>query len=354
MQRLRDFQLRLRRAATLTSSPWVCAMALVAGVLVARPIVAVVPTNFSDLGTAKGLGITSESILGGHSITADLVAFVLAVSATLATSLFIWIIWGMRAGRADRALPEVIPWSTPRASAIEVAVVTLLVFMLFGRFWNGHAATFSAFTTLVEEGEMLAWVDSVLRGRALFRDAFCLYGPLSVWAVAALFWLFKPSLGLWRHWIFALNVPALIAVYFLLRGISRTKVTAAAGTIVVALVCASAVPAMSWSLCRVGLGLAALAALTRGLDRASLGWPIATGALLATTLLYSPEIGVASIIAVAIVLLLKASLRATLWTGFGMILVLAPAGIYLATIGALKETIDDLFLFSRFNFCARY
>ena len=349
MQRLHDFQLQLSRATTLRSSPWVCAFALIAGALVARIIVAVAPTNFNDLATAKGLGITSESILGGHSITADMVGFVLAISAALATSLFIWIIWAMRTARADQPLPDVISWSTPRTSTIEMVAVTLLAFVLFARFWNGHAATFSAFTTLVEEGEMLAWVDSVLRGRALFRDAFCLYGPLSVWAVATLFWLFKPSLGLWRHWIFALNAPALIAVYFLSRGISRTRIAAAACTIVVALVCASAVPAMSWSLCRVGLGLAALAALTRGLDRTSLGWSIATGALLATTLLYSPEIGAASIIAVAIVLLFKASLRATLWTGFGMILVLAPAAIYLATIGALKETIDGLFLFSRFR-----
>src|SRR5260370_17163467 len=103
---------------------------------------------------------------------------------------------------------------------------------------------------------MLAWVDSCLGGRALFRDAFCIYGPFSVWAVAALFWLFKPSLGLWRHWIFALNAPALIAIYFLLRGISRTKVAAAAGTIVVALVCASGVPAMSSSLFPLRLAFA--------------------------------------------------------------------------------------------------
>ena len=135
----------------------------------------------------------------------------------------------------------------------------MIAFALFARIWNGRAATVSLWSALSEEGEMLAWVDTVLRGGALSRDTFCLYGPLSVWLVAVLFSLFHASIGLWRCWIFALNAVSIVAVYFLLRGFTRTRVAASRGTLAVAVLCVGAVPAMSWSLSRVAFGLAAIA-----------------------------------------------------------------------------------------------
>src|SRR2546430_12895662 len=126
------------------------------------------------------------------------------------TRVAIGIIGGARAGRdASRETP-VVSWTVPRTPRLEFAIVTLIAFAGFGHLWNGRAATFSVWSTLSEEGEMLAWVDTVLRGGALWRDTFCLYGPLSVWSVAALFSVFHPSLGLWRLWIFARNPPPLV------------------------------------------------------------------------------------------------------------------------------------------------
>jgi hypothetical protein len=349
MELARDFQERLRRAATLEASLWVSALALAAGAVVARAIVFLAPARGGDVAAARELGIVSVSILAGHSKSAESLAYALALVGALTTSLAIWMTWALRAGRNGAPAAAPIPWKTPRATWLELAVATLIAFGLFARFWNGHAATFSSWSVLGEEGEMLAWVDTILRGGALSRDVFCLYGPLSTWLVAALFSLFEPSLGLWRHWIFALNAPALLAIYLLLRGTTRTRIAAAAGAIAIFLLCAPAIPAMSWSLARVGLGLAALAALNRALNRGLTSWHIVTGALLGIALLYSQEVGIACAIAAAVAIILRPTGRisGTQWTALGAALVLVPAAVYLAATNALGATIENLFLFPR-------
>jgi hypothetical protein len=348
MELARDFQVRLRRACTLPTSLWIAALGLAAGAGIARIIVLLAPANGRDVAAARALGIVSVSILNGHSKSAESLACALALAGAFLTSLAIWVTWALRAGRSNLPVPS-SAWTTPRAPWLELVIVPLLVFALFARFWNGHAASFGPWSVLGEEGEMLAWVDTVLRGGALSRDVFCLYGPLSSWLVAALFSIFGPSLGLWRHWIFGLNALALLAAYFLLRGITRTKLASAAGTVAIALLCAPGIPAMSWSLARVGLGLAALAALTRALDRGTTAWRIGTGALLSTTLLYSQEIGIACALGAVAALLFQPTkdARAILWILLGATFVLGPATVYLASTSALGATFDNLFLFPR-------
>jgi hypothetical protein len=346
----RDLQMRLRNAAALSASPWISALALTAGAIVARALIFLVPTSGSDVTAAKALGIVSISILAGHSKSAELLAYAVALAGAIGTSVAIWVTWAARAGRSAAASEATsASWTIPRATSLELAIVGLIAFAAFGHFWNGRAATVSAWATLSEEGEMLAWVDTVLRGGALSRDIFCLYGPLSTWSVAALFSLFQPSLGLWRYWIFALNPPALIAAYLLLRGTTRTKFAAGGGAVAFALICAPAIPAMSWSLARVGLGLAAIAALSRALNRNKTGWRICTGALIGTAFLYSQEIGIACGLAVAVVLIFQPSERAiTLWwTALGLALILIPAALYLAATNSLGATVENLFLFPR-------
>jgi hypothetical protein len=349
MELARDFQVRLRRATTLGASLWISALALAAGAAMARLLVALAPASGGDVAAARALGIVSLSILADHSKSAEVLAYALALAGALTTSLVIWVTWATRAGRNGSLAPAPVPSTTPRATWLEIAIVVLLSFGLFARFWNGHAASFAPWTVLAEEGEMLAWVDTVLRGGALSRDVFCLYGPLSTWPIAILFSIFGPSLGLSRTWIFALNAPALIAIYFLLRGITRSKIAAGAGTIACALLCAYPIPAMSWSLARVGLGLAAFAALNRALDRGTIAWRIGTGALIGAALLYSQEIGVACALAVVVVLFLRPKERVIgiLWTVLGTSLVLVPAMVYLAATNALGATLENLFLFPR-------
>jgi 4-amino-4-deoxy-L-arabinose transferase-like glycosyltransferase len=233
----------------------------------------------------------------------------------------------------------------------EALLISALLILVFARLWNARGAWIGPWVVLSEEGEALAWVDTVLRGRALSRDVFCLYGPLSTWAVALLFGVFGPSLGLWRTWIFALNAVALFATYLLLRQLLRTRAGSLAATAVIGLMCSPPIPGMSWSISRVGLGLAALACLTRSRadSQRAERWSLATGALLGVALLYSQEVGLACSAGVGAALLLTRQdrLRALLWTAAGAALVLLPCAAYLAANASFGATIDNLFLFPR-------
>ena len=347
MASLGSIQAKLRAASEVRASFWVAALALAAGAGAAWIIIHLLPARTDDVALARALGIVSETILAGHSKSADSRAYALAFSSAVLTSVAIWTAWAMRGSRNDASsLP--VETLSPRIQPLEIAIAAVTAFGLFARIWNGRGATFSAWSALSEEGEMLAWVNTVLRGGALSRDTFCLYGPLSVWAVAALFLLFQPSIGLWRCWIFALNAPALLVIYFLLRGITRMRMTAAAGALAVGVLCVGAVPAMSWSLSRVGLGLAALVALNRALNRGTRTWYVVTGALAAAALLYSPEVGISCTVAIAPVLLLNARRWFAIFlTILGAVIVIAPATLYLVASGSLGSTIYDAILFSR-------
>ncbi len=348
MKSLRELQQRLECAATLRANFWVATFAIALGGAVAWALIHFLPTRNDDVATARTLGIVSETILAGHSKSTDSLAYGVGLPGAVLVGVSIWTVWALRAGRNCTAALPASATGAMRMTWIEFAIATVMAFALFARIWNGRAATFSAWSALSEEGEMLAWVDTVLRGGALSRDTFCLYGPLSVWLVAALFALFQPSIGLWRCWIFGLNALALIAIYFLLRAFTRTRLAAAAGTIGVGALCAGAVPAMSWSLARVGLGLAAIAALNRALDHGSRSWHIAAGALAAGALLYSPEAGTSCAIAIALVLLLSSRRWfAISWTALGAAIVFIPAILYLVGTHSLAATFDNMARFSR-------
>jgi hypothetical protein len=327
----------VERAGTL----WKAALALAVGAGAAWLVVRVLPAGGSDVERARALGIVSISILAGHSKSAESLAYFLGMAAALAASFATWRALAGRVPATPRPAPKPARW-------LELALVGLAFLAVFGRAWRLDAATLGQWTLLSEEGEMLAWVDTVLRGGALSRDVFCLYGPLSTWAVALLFHLFGATMTLWRGWIFAAGAAGLVAAFLLLRGVLRSRSAALAGALTIALLCSSAIPAMSWSPSRVGLGLAALACLCRAWGAEPGRWLLAMGALLAATLLYSQEVGVACGVGAATALVLRADrVRALGWTALGAAALLVPTAGYIAAQGALGATLDNLFLFPR-------
>jgi hypothetical protein len=343
-----ELGLRLRRAATRPASPWVAALALAAGAALARAVVHWLPADGGDVAAARALGIVSLSILQGHSKSAETVAYFAGMASAIGASVALYCAWAIREGRQGEAPPAESHGAAKPVTARELGLVAVVLFVLFSRFAIAPYATLGSWIVLSEEGEMLAWADTVLRGGVLSRDVFCLYGPLATWPIVFLFRVFGPSVVIWRRWILGVSAAVLIGVYLLLRGLMRSRSGAFAATLVIALICSSTVPAMSWSFSRVGLGLCALACLCRSFGGSAPRWLAATGALLGVTILYSQEVGVACSLGVAAAQLLRPDrVRALAWTTLGGVAALAPFVAYVAAIGALGATVENLFLFPR-------
>ena len=327
--------------SSAAARPWIAAVALTAGALTARGVVWLAPADGADVARARELGIVSQSILRGHSKSAESLAYFAALASGIAVGAALWRLLAGPIRLARRPAPKPV-------AALELALVALGLYAVFGRGWRLPQSSYGLWPFLSEEGEMLAWVDVVLRGGALSRDVFCLYGPLSTWPIALLFRVFGASVVLWRGWIYGASAAGLVAAYVLLRALLRTRTAALVGTLVIGICCATALPGMSWSTSRVGLGLGALACLCRAYGADPRRWLAATGALLAVALLYSQEVGVACAVGVAAALALRTDrFRALAWTTAGGAATLAPAVAYIAAQGALAATVDNLFLFPR-------
>jgi hypothetical protein len=352
---------RARRAAELDASPWVMALALALGAVLADLVLRALPRTGSDLEQARQLGIVSQTVLRGHPKSVDVRGYVVGLAVAVGVALALWLWWAHQASRGRGSGASGPPRSAapaeasvPRWHALEWVLVPLAIALGFFKLDMARNG-FNPWVFLSEEGEMMAWVDALLRGQVLSRDVYCLYGPLAVYPVAGLFKLFGPSLWVWRVWLFALNVPALLVVYVLLRGLTRTRTGAALGTLLAALLCTSLVPAMSWSLSRVTLGLAAIATLHVFLRAGRTRWLFATGALLGVSLFFSQEVGLSSAVAVVVTLVVAmwqarpapGWARALGWLAAGAAAVVAPLFVLFAAQGALGATLENLFVFPR-------
>lgn len=248
-----------RRAAARNASPWVMASSLLAAGLIVDLLLRWLPHTGSDVAKARHLGIVSQTVIMGYSKSADVRGFFLGLAVAVVASVALWLLWashndgGAPRGRGVAATgPSMVravvatadEQPTSRWHWLEWVLIPLLIVLGFFKLDMARNG-FNAWSILAEEGEMMAWVDTLLRGGVLSRDVYCLYGPLSTYPVALLFRLFGPSLLVWRTWIFALNLPALLAVYILLRGLTRTRGFAVAGMFLVGLLCTAVVPAMS-------------------------------------------------------------------------------------------------------------
>jgi hypothetical protein len=362
---------RCRRAAELDASPWIMALALVLAALLVDLLLPRLPRTGSDLEQARQLGIISRTILQGYPKSVDVRGYAVGLLLAVGASVGLWLLWASwvtrRAARERRRDSQGSARARPDRSAVAVAapvrrwhwlewvIVSLLITV--GFFKPDMARNgFDPWALLAEEGEMMAWVNTLLHGGVLSRDVFCLYGPLSVYPVAALFKLFGPSLWVSRVWIFALNVPALLAVYALLRSLLRTRILAVAGMFLIGLLCTSVVPAMSWSLSRVALGLGAIAAFHAYLRSARSRWLFAAGAVLGVALSYSQEVGLSAAVGVGVALLAGGRRGGSSfarwagefgWLAAGVAIVVGPLLALFAAQGALGATLHNLFIFPR-------
>lgn len=204
----------------------------------------------------------------------------------------------------------------------------------------------------MEEGFMLVFPERVLAGDVPNRDFLHLYGPLSLWVLAAVFWVFGVSLGVQRAVGFLQHLGVAFGVYVLLRPWGPW--VAGGGGMIAALVVLtpSGLSALAW-IGAVALGLwfvhAGLTAVEAPPESARRNrFLVAAGLLAGAALLYRLDL-VLAVGGAGLVLLAALDrpgrLRLLLWSAIGSspyLVHLATAGVGNVIHGMLIEPVFDL------------
>jgi hypothetical protein len=203
----------------------------------------------------------------------------------------------------------------------------------------------------MEEGFMLVFPELVLDGKVPHRDFLHLYGPGSLWVLAAWYWLLGVTLEVQR--LFGLlQLAGLGAAAFLLaRPWGRSAAVAVASVAVVVTISASGLVALAW-VGALALGLFAIVAVQRArvATDAATGrrFAVLAGALAAGALLFRPDLVVAVGLALgAVALALDAPRRRALALALGVgltpyLLLVAWAGPANTLRGLVVEPVVDL------------
>lgn len=145
----------------------------------------------------------------------------------------------------------------------------------------------------MEEGFMLAFPEQILNGRLPHRDFLHLYGPGSLYVLAAVFKVFGTDLVVERLVGLLQHAAVAYGLYALLRPWGRRIATSGAIVSIVILIGPLGLSAMAWN-GALAAGICGLAVGAAGLRRAdresSRWWLLGAGALGGVALLYRPDL----------------------------------------------------------------
>lgn len=196
----------------------------------------------------------------------------------------------------------------------------------------------------MEEGFMLVFPEQLLQGRLPHRDFLHLYGPGSLWLLAAVYKVFGVAITVERTVGLLQHAAVAYGLYALIRPFGRTLATSSAITSVLILIGPLGLSAMAWNAalaCGVG-ALAFGAAATAAQGRRATVLAAVAGVLGGAALLFRPDL----VLAVAFGLgglwfLLDRPLHRPLWIG-----AVATVALYIPHVltSGIAESFRGMFL----------
>ena len=170
----------------------------------------------NELALAKKLGITSLTTLSGYSKSRDIITYLSLLFFPIACSAILWSLWSWK--KHGMLKENLFPRGSQDYSKggpgwnlclpLVAALYLLIPFDINNFYRPFYSESVGAWPFLGEEGEHLAWIQSILSGGVHGRDFFCLYGPMLIYPLAWLMKLFGPTITLLRHYTFYLNLIA--------------------------------------------------------------------------------------------------------------------------------------------------
>jgi hypothetical protein len=201
----------------------------------------------------------------------------------------------------------------------------------------------------MEEGFMLVFPERVLKGDLPNRDFLHLYGPGSLWALAATYKVFGVSLVVERLFGFVQQMLIVAGVFLIARRWGRTASLLCAAISCIIIMPPIGLTALAW-VGAVGLGLlavvAALAALREPAERRRRRLVVTAGVLAGASLLFRPDLVVAlTLSGIAVYVVMTKRDRRTLLVSLGATLALYLVHLFTAGPGNVVRgmVLDPIF-----------
>jgi hypothetical protein len=313
----------------------------------------------AEIEKARALGIVSITTLSGYPKLKDTVAYVSLLIFPPIFAITPWYLW------ARNKKPEIATFLTGNDEfAAEknrkwtISVVAVVLFYTYACFdmssfyapgWNPYVG---AWIFLGEDGENLAWVQTILSGGVYGKDFFCLYGPMLIYPLAAVMKIFGATVAVERFYKFFLDLIAYSIVIFFLYKTIRFKTVFVAFSVLYFLIFPPFVTlSVNFTHLRFILGLLPLVLLYMYLGNGKKYLLPLAGIILGQSLLFSQEAGIASCIALFAALFAHFSSRRE-WRLFfknglvvagACLLSIAPMITFLSWKGAAAFFLDSLY-----------
>lgn len=312
-------------------------------------------TNPGELAAAREAGIVSGTILNGYPKSRDTDNYVLALLLPLVCALTLRWACRIRSPLGTTLLAEDFSCHVFSQRSYWPAMVAIAL-------WSWHATTLifpgwnpyvGAWPFLGEEGQTLAWLQSLSEGGVFGRDFFCIYGPMFIYP---LFWLMDlvgdHAALMERYYKFLLQMIAFALLAFLLLRTLHLRLLAWSLAIGIAFAYpALMLPSANTSLLRMALALFTLGSIAFWIDTRKQCWCWVGGLVLGQSFLFSQEVAVCALGAGSVMTYLDAlersgrhasALRSTAILWGITLLSMSPMLLYLLAHGAGAAMLDSL------------
>ena len=176
-----------------------------------------------EIKEARDLGIVSLTILKGYASTRDILTYVSVLGFPVFFSIGLWLLWAKR--ERWGLLAEILPedngdWEKKVGWFFIISIV--MAYFLFNAFslnffyGPGSNPLVGSWPFLGEEGQNLAWVQSIFSGGVYGKDFFSPYGPMLVYPLAWTMKLLGTTVLVERIYSYILNFFSYSIILFFL------------------------------------------------------------------------------------------------------------------------------------------
>ncbi|MFH1622513.1 MAG: SEC-C metal-binding domain-containing protein [Candidatus Omnitrophota bacterium] len=228
----------------------------------------------------------------------------------------------------------------------------IFIFLFEPNFLHGYIFSF-------DEGQHLAWISGILKGKVPYRDLYMIYGPLLEYIPALLMKLFGPSLQVLRAFYHFGTIFSLMLGYFLIRIILKSRLFVFISSWLLINLTVMPMWSSRWGGIRLGSGFLVLLFLIFYLKKQKRILLYLSGVFTGLSFLISQEMGICAIIACILSLIginyywkenLRKFVQKIIIYILGTITILVPFFIYFLLKGAFLQYLRIMFFDVPFKF----